>query len=85
MADFGGVLRKALEKLPRDSGAARREIYARARIALLKELRAVNPPVHAREIARHRLQLEDSIRQVEKEVLEGRAPAQRSEADQHSV
>ena len=50
MTDFGGVLRKALEKLPRDSGAARREIYARARIALLKELRAVNPPVHAREM-----------------------------------
>lgn len=65
MADYRELLRRAVEALPENNGASRRQVYEKARSALVGQLRAIDPPLPAREITQHRLQLEDCIRQVE--------------------
>jgi hypothetical protein len=70
MADYKELLRRAVEALPENNGAARRAVYEKARAALVGQLRAINPPLPARDITTHRLQLEDCIRQVEQEASE---------------
>ncbi|ODT48912.1 hypothetical protein [Devosia sp. 63-57] len=70
MADYKELLRRAITALPENNGAARRAVYEKARTALVGQLRAIQPPLPAREITQHRLQLEDCIRQVEQEASE---------------
>jgi hypothetical protein len=70
MADYKELLRRAVEALPENNGAARRAVYEKARAALVGQLRAITPPLAARDITTHRLQLEDCIRQVEQEASE---------------
>ncbi|GHA28040.1 hypothetical protein GCM10007989_25010 [Devosia pacifica] len=70
MADYKELLRKAITALPENNGAARRAVYERARSALVGQLRNLDPPLPARDITQHRLQLEDCIRQVEQEASE---------------
>jgi hypothetical protein len=70
MADYKELLRRAVEALPENNGAARRAVYEKARAALVGQLRAIHPPLPARDITTHRLQLEDCIRQVEQESSE---------------
>src|SRR4029079_9192889 len=70
MADYKELLRRAVEALPENNGAARRAVYEKARTALVGQLRAITPPLPARDITQHRLQLEDCIRQVEQEASE---------------
>jgi len=70
MADYKELIRKAIQALPENNGAARRAVYEKARSALVGQLRALDPPLSAREITQHRLQLEDCIRQVEQEASE---------------
>src|SRR5688572_31603690 len=70
MADYKELLRRAVEALPENNGAARRAVYEKARSALVGQLRAITPPLPARDITQHRLQLEDCIRQVEQEASE---------------
>lgn len=70
MADYKELLRRAIVSLPENNGAARRVVYEKARAALVGQLRAINPPLPARDITQHRLQLEDCIRQVEQEASE---------------
>src|SRR3569833_2471766 len=70
MADYKELLRRAVEALPENNGAARRAVYEKARAALVGQLRAINPPLPAHDITTHRLQLEDCIRQVEQEASE---------------
>src|SRR6187402_3446313 len=70
MADYKELLRRAVDALPENNGAARRAVYEKARAALVGQLRAINPPLAARDITTHRLQLEDCIRQVEQEASE---------------
>jgi len=70
MADYKELLRRAISALPENNGAARRAVYEKARSALVGQLRAIDPPLPAREITQHRLQLEDCIRQVEQEASE---------------
>jgi hypothetical protein len=70
MADYKELLRKAVQALPENNGAARRAVYEKARSALVAQLRSINPPLAARDITAHRLQLEDCIRQVEQEASE---------------
>lgn len=70
MADYKELLRRAISALPENNGAARRAVYEKARSALVGQLRAINPPLAARDITQHRLQLEDCIRQVEQEASE---------------
>lgn len=70
MADYRELLRRAVDALPENNGAARRQVYEKARSALVAQLRAINPPLPAREITQHRLQLEDCIRQVEQDATD---------------
>lgn len=70
MADYKELLRRAISALPENNGAARRAVYEKARSALVGQLRAITPPLPARDITQHRLQLEDCIRQVEHEASE---------------
>jgi hypothetical protein len=70
MADYKELLRRAVEALPENNGQARRAVYEKARAALVGQLRAIAPPLAARDITTHRLQLEDCIRQVEQEASE---------------
>src|SRR6187551_1211089 len=70
MADYKELLRRAVSALPENNGAARRAVYEKARAALVGQLRAITPPLPARDITQHRLQLEDCIRQVEQEQSE---------------
>lgn len=70
MADYKELLRRAISALPENNGAARRAVYEKARSALVGQLRSITPPLPAREITQHRLQLEDCIRQVEQEASE---------------
>src|SRR3712207_3151916 len=70
MADYKELLRRAINALPENNGAARRAVYEKARSALVAHLRAINPPLPAKDTTNHRLQLEDCIRQVEQETSE---------------
>lgn len=70
MADYRDLLRRAVEALPENNGAARRQVYDKARKALYSQLRAIEPPLPSREITQHRLQLEDCIREVEQRATE---------------
>jgi hypothetical protein len=70
MADYRELLRRAIEALPENTGANRRAVYEKARGALVAQLRAIEPPLPAREITQHRLNLEDCIRQVEQEATD---------------
>ena len=70
MADYKELLRRAISALPENNGTARRAVYEKARSALVGQLRAITPPLPARDITQHRLQLEDCIRQVEQEASE---------------
>jgi|GEM_PF-453994 len=70
MADYKELIRRAIEALPENNGAARRGVYEKARAALVNQLRAINPPLPARDITQHRLNLEDCIRQVEQEATD---------------
>jgi len=70
MANYQELLSRAVNALPENSGASRREVYEKARKALVTQLRAISPPLAAREITRHRLELEDCIRQVEYDATE---------------
>ena len=61
------VLRGVIDHLPENSGSARRAVYARARIAIVEQLRAFTPALSASEITNEQLRLEDAIRRVEME------------------
>ncbi|PCH80947.1 MAG: hypothetical protein COB90_06700 [Hyphomicrobiales bacterium] len=67
MADYYSVLIRAIGGLPDNTGDARRNVYERARGALVKQLEAITPPLGSSEITRQRLQLEEQIRRAEKE------------------
>ncbi len=70
MANYQELLSKAVGALPENNGAARREVYEKARKALVAQLRSITPSLPPREITQHRLELEDCIRQVEHEATE---------------
>ncbi len=78
MADYYPVLKRAISSLPSGSGEARRAVYEKARVALLRQLSSYNPPLSPTDIADQRVALEDCIRRVEAEVAgnaEDAAPA----------
>lgn len=68
MADYYPVLARAVAGLDPTSSESRREIYERARKALVQQLRSLDPPLSESEITRERLSLEDAVRRVEAEV-----------------
>jgi len=81
MAEYYALLNRAVGALPRNDEASRREIYVKARSALIKQLKAIDPPLPAAEISKQRLALEDAIRRVEREAVEAAAAAALSEEE----
>jgi hypothetical protein len=65
MADYTPLIARAVEGLERNTGENRRELYERARKALLAQLRGIEPPLDESEITQERLALEEAIRNVE--------------------
>jgi hypothetical protein len=65
LADYTPLIARAVEGLERTTGENRRELYERARKALLAQLRGVDPPLDESEVTRERLALEEAIRNVE--------------------
>ncbi len=54
-----------------DFSDARRSVYEKARNALIGQLKAIDPPLTTSEISRQRLELEEAIRRVERELGTG--------------
>src|ERR1044071_7842266 len=65
MTDYTPLIARAVEGLERNTGENRRELYERARKALLAQLRGIDPPLDESEITQERLALEEAIRSVE--------------------
>lgn len=74
MTDYLPLLSRAVSGLERNTGEARRSVYDRARQALLKQLRSMNPPLAESEITRERLALEEAIRRIEAQVTRPAPP-----------
>lgn len=74
MADYYPLLVRAISGLSQNTGESRKSVYDRARAALLKQLRSVEPPLPEGEILRERQSLEDAIRRVEAEQAPEPAP-----------
>ncbi|MEJ2623701.1 MAG: hypothetical protein P8Z80_03925 [Pseudolabrys sp.] len=68
MADYEPLIARAIAGLEQNTGENRRVLYGRARGALLKQLRGVDPPLEEGDITRERLALEEAIRKIEAEV-----------------
>ncbi len=75
MADYYPLLSRAAEALEHNTPEQRRQVYERARVALVRQLRGITPPLSEPEITRERLALEDAIRRVEAEARGKEAPA----------
>lgn len=65
MADYHAVLKRAIDALPENSGAARRAVYQKARAAIVNQLKSYDPPLSPSEITTEQLRLEEAIRKVE--------------------
>jgi hypothetical protein len=66
MADYFSLLSKAVSNLPKSGAAsARQAIYARARAALLRQLRSLGPSLSEADIAREEASLEAAIARLE--------------------
>jgi hypothetical protein len=70
--------------LEKDTGENRRALYDRARVALVNQLRGVQPALEESDITRERLALEESIRKVEAEAAK-RARAETPEPEEPSL
>src|SRR5829696_948521 len=74
MAEYYAVLSRAITGLTNASPDTRRAVYDKARNALISQLRAIEPPLPTSEISRQRLELEEAIRRVEREIQSGTLP-----------
>jgi hypothetical protein len=67
MADYYPLIARAVAGLEKNTGEGRRNIYERAREALVAQLRGVTPALNESDVTRERLALEEAIRKVEGE------------------
>ncbi|MEZ5870977.1 MAG: hypothetical protein R3D32_03860 [Nitratireductor sp.] len=67
MADYYSILKKTVSGLPSNTPETRRAVYAKARAAIDRQLRAINPPPSEDTIARQMGQLEQAISQIDEE------------------
>lgn len=67
MADYYPLLVRAISSLPQKTAEGRKAVYDRARTALMRQLRGVDPPLPEGEITRERMGLEEAIRRIEAE------------------
>ena len=81
MAQYYALLARAVGALERNDESTRREIYVKARSALIRQLKAITPPLPPAEISKQRLSLEEAIRRIEKEAAEAAAATRLSEEE----
>jgi len=74
MAEYYALLTRAVGRLQPNTEGSRREVYVKARNALIQQLKAIQPPLSPSEISKQRLELEEAIRKVERDMAGG-APA----------
>jgi hypothetical protein len=84
MADYYPLISRAVSGLEKNTGENRRALYDRARVALVNQLRGVQPALEESDITRERLALEESIRKVEAEAAK-RARVEASETEEPSL
>ncbi len=70
MADYYPLLVRAISGLAQNTAETRKIVFDRARAALLKQLRSVEPPLPEGEIVRERQSLEEAIRRIAAEYPE---------------
>lgn len=70
MADYYPLLVRAISGLGQNTAETRKIVFDRARAALLKQLRSVEPPLPEGEIVRERQSLEEAIRRITAEYPE---------------
>ena len=70
MADYYPLLTRAIATLPDQDLAQRQAIYRRAREALERQLRGLDPPLGEADILKETLALEDVIRRIEADFAE---------------
>jgi hypothetical protein len=75
MRDYQPLLTRALAGLENNTRETRQAVYDRARQALLKQLRGVEPPLAEAEITRERLALEDAIKRIDRNYAQKEAVA----------
>lgn len=72
MADFQSLLAKAVANLPEHgTPALRQAIYERARIALVNQLRRMNPPLSEADVAREENALQAAAQRLEHDIANG--------------
>ncbi len=80
MADYYPLIDRAIGGLESNTGENRRQLYERARSALVAQLRGIQPPLDEAEITRERLALEDAIRRIESDQAKARGTPEIEEA-----
>ena len=81
MADYYPLIARAVAGLDTNTGENRRELYERARTALVNQLRGVEPKLDESEITGERLALEDAIRRLEADESAKQAASEGAEED----
>jgi hypothetical protein len=81
MADYYSILANAVGRLDPNTGMARRQLYQRARSAMISELENVYPPFRRSEIATAEIALESAIEKAEAEAPR-RSSTRTSDIDQ---
>ncbi len=71
-ADYYPLLARAVAHLRENTSESRRSIYVQTETALVRELRALDPPPPEAEITSERLSLHEAIRRVEAEAARSR-------------
>jgi hypothetical protein len=74
MADYYSILSRTVSGLPANTAENRKLVYAKARAAIDRQLRAINPPPTDDAIARQMEALEAAIERIESENLAAAAP-----------
>jgi len=78
MADYYSLISRAVSALSPSSIEAREAVYARARSALVSQLRSIQPPVGEADIRAESRALEEAITRIELELAAKAAPAKTS-------
>jgi hypothetical protein len=81
MADYYSLLARAVAALPQPGPEARQAVYERARIALMNQLRSIQPPVADADIASEGRALDEAIARLELELVKngnGQPPSQQA-------
>ena len=67
MADYYSILKKTVSGLPANTAENRKLVFAKARSAIDRQLRSINPPPSDEAISRQMCALEAAIEQIEAE------------------